>query len=357
MHGVKKIIFLSILSLIACDISLWVQAKETNIEEVISRMYNNWLSDYWNIPTFKPEKNIRRDEVAKFITIFADTILDQQWEETPTCYTFTDIPEKNNLKNYIIQSCELWYMKWKNNKFTPSDNLTNEQAIAIIIRTHEWILEEPIHDRSKNYYNKAQELKILDWLNISNKKQAITRGEFATLLYKTSQLWRWNTLLEWIGTMITSFIDMLWIKINSHTGISKDFIAQAAVCLSGANTTTETDFNMMGMNFYVKSYRQIRWFEWNQCKIYERTEDAKVTIITGMVLNAISSGATQVEIDEQRTMIESGVQSTIGEDGICLYDTWTLVMKLQKELSGESLPMGDLGNTIDNCTGELYKKE
>ncbi|MEI6672297.1 MAG: hypothetical protein WCL02_02820 [bacterium] len=46
-----------------------------------------------------------------------------------------------------------------------------------------------------------------------------------------------------------------------------------------------------------------------------------MSITTGMIFNAISSGATQAEIDEQIATIESGMQTTIGKDGICMYDT------------------------------------
>ena len=319
-------------------------------------MYDNWLSLYSTSATFKPDKSIRRDEAAKFITICANVILNPQWKESPECYTLNDV-KTNNLQTYIIQSCELWYMKWNKNTFNPSGNLTNAEAIAIVVRTHEGQLVEPKTDRSKNYYTRAKELGITDWLDTANKTAAITRGNFATLLYNTSQLWWWSQLAKGFGTMITSFIDMLGIKVNLHTGMSNEFISQASICLSWASTTTETNFDMMGMNFYIKSYRQIRWFEWNKCKVYERAEAANINISTGMIANAINSGATQSEINEEIAMMQSGIQETIGKDGICTYDTWTLVMKLQKELSGESLPMGDLGNDTDNCVWALYDYE
>jgi len=354
----KKFFFPVLLMLIAIPcISLWAQTQQTNIQDVISWMYDNWLSIYSTAATFTPEKNIRRDEAAKFITVFAYSILNQQGKESPECYTFNDINKANSLQTYIIQSCELWYMKWANNKFDPTGNLTNEQAIAITIRANDWWLEEPKSDRSKNYYARAKELGITDWLDLSNKTAAITRGNFATLVYNTSQSSWWSQLAKGIGTMITSFIDMLGIKINSHTGITNEFIAQASTCLSWSSTITETDFDMMGMNFYIKSYRQIIWFDGNLCKIYERTEDAKVNIFTGIALSAISSGSSQTEIDEKLAVIESGMKAAIGEDGFCKYTTWVLVANLQKELSGQSLPMGDLGNNTDNCTWVLYENK
>ncbi|MEI8252887.1 MAG: hypothetical protein WCG25_03975 [bacterium] len=41
-------------------------------------MYDNSLSDYSNSDSFKPTKNIRRDEAAKFITKFSQTFLQQR---------------------------------------------------------------------------------------------------------------------------------------------------------------------------------------------------------------------------------------------------------------------------------------
>ncbi|MEI8009063.1 MAG: hypothetical protein WCI00_06930 [bacterium] len=65
------------------------------------------MSIYSTAATFTPDKNIRRDEAAKFITIFAYSILNQQGKESPECYTFNDINKANSLQTYIIQSCEL----------------------------------------------------------------------------------------------------------------------------------------------------------------------------------------------------------------------------------------------------------
>ena len=325
-------------------------------------MYDNWLTMFSTSATFKPEKNIRRDEAAKFITVFADTIMNQKGKETASCYTFTDISAKNTLKNYIVQSCELWYIKWKNNKFTPAGNLTNEQAIAIVIRMSEWPLAEPQSNRSKNYYAKAKELGLLEGLDLLNTKKTITRGQFATLLYRTAQNYGdtndlgsqiGNALSGMVNTMVTELISMLGIHINSNIWLNNDFIQKANICYSGAAITTETNFDMLGMNFYTKSYRQIRWWIGNQCAVYERIDAASVNVSTGQIQSALASGATQSEIDTQMAKMQSGMQAILGKDGICLYSTWTLVKNLQSELSGEFIPIPDMSSEL-NCTWSLY---
>ena len=367
MRWIKFLLPLVVIMGIIPSVSLGAQTQQTNIQEVVSRMYENGLTVFSTSATFHPERNIRRDEAAKFISLFAQEVLDQQWESDPACYTFNDIATTNSLKDYITQSCELGYMKWANNKFNPSGNLSNQQAIAIVIRTYEWRLDEPKTDRSQNYYARAKELGITDWLNISNKTAAITRGNFATLVYRVAKineeqnpigtaLLSWvNTLLSWVSSMFDGLIGMLWFQMNSYSGVTANFILQAGVCFSGADTTIDTNFDMVGMNFSMKIYRQIRWLDWNQCKVYERIDAANVKISTSQKQNALMSGLSQTDITAQIAEAQSGLQDAIGKDGICTYTTWVLLDNLQKEASGEFIPMPNINSAESNCTGALYE--
>lgn len=343
-----------------------VSTNDDDIDSVVDWLYENGLTVFSTSATFHPERSIRRDEAAKFMVIFAENILDEQSEEDPACDTFTDIAQTNSLKEYIIQACDLGYLKWSNHKATPSNNLSNQQALAIIMRMYEWQLDEPKSDRSKNYYARAKELGISDGLNLTDKKQNITRWKFATLLYRIADIiatenWDneidtfWSELEEWLTTLFEGLVEMLWLKINAHSGLNNDFINKAAICESWASVTTETNFDMIWMNFSMTTYRQIRWFEGTQCKIYERIDAASVTIATGQMQSGLFSGATQAEIDEQISEVQSGIKQSIWKDGICLYNTGTLFENLQLELSGEFMPM-PMGDKT-NCTWALYEEE
>jgi len=70
-------------------------------------MYDNGLTSYVSQDQFRPDKTIRRDEASKFVTKFSQAILLQEQQENSDCYMFNDIPKKSNLKDYIIQACEL----------------------------------------------------------------------------------------------------------------------------------------------------------------------------------------------------------------------------------------------------------
>lgn len=77
------------------------------MQEVVSWMYENGLTIYSTAQTFKTASNIRRDETAKLISVFAQSILDQEGQEDRSCYGFTDVSSKNTMKVHITQACEL----------------------------------------------------------------------------------------------------------------------------------------------------------------------------------------------------------------------------------------------------------
>lgn len=335
-------------------------------------MYDKGLTDYNTKAQFKSEKNIRRDEASKFITEFAQTVLEKQWTESSICYMFSDVPNSNKLRDYMVQSCELWYMKGKNNKFNPGWYLSNAQAIAIVIRMSEWVLDEPKSDRSKNYYKKANELWLLDWLSLLDRRQYISRWKFATLLYRVNQnIWDSNLredsqaiseefgnfdeiLSSWLNTMLNAMIDFLGFKVNSHSGINSDFINKATLCTSWTSNTTETDFDMLWMNFYMKMYREIRWREWSKCIVYERIDGATVNIPTKQIQSAIASGyTTQQEADLQIAEMQTLIQKSIGKDWLCKYPISFFTAELAKELSWDFNPMPD-DNLSEYCTWSIF---
>lgn len=356
----KRMLVVGCLSILLC-IGIWTKAQEITTQEVVSWMYENGLTIYSNQQAFKPANKIRRDEAAKLITLFAKNVLFQEWDRDSSCYGFTDVSSQNTMKAYITQVCELWYMKWSNKKFNPTWNLTNQQAIAIIIRMFEWWMDEPKYDRSRNYYTRAKELGLLEWTNLQQKTVQISRWVFATLLYKLSILNDETTILSWwdilwsgLEMLGDAMLGLFWLKINSYTGLSQTFIDQAATCISGANSTTEIEFEMIGINFYTKSYREIRWWEGGKCKVYERTEDFRADVSTWMLQSLIESGTTQAEIDERMDKMQESTQESIGKDGICKYSTWELVSMLALELSWQLLSSMTSSNDGKDCTWSLY---
>lgn len=374
MHLLKKLIpFIFVLSVVPW-ISQW--SSQEDIGWVISWMYDNGLTSYVSQDQFRPDKTIRRDEASKFVTKFSQAILLQEQQENSDCYIFNDIPKKSNLKDYIIQACELWHMKWSNNKFNPSWNLSNAQAITIIIRMYEWMLDEPKSDRSKNYYQRAEELALLDGLSLSDKKKAITRWEFAILLYRlwtqlneaqvredseslyeSDTIWDtlWDSLQQWATEMFEYFVEMMWFHINLHTWLTTTFINQASMCISWSSVMTQTDFDMLSININFKQYTKINgWNSW-KCEVYERIDGVDIKMLGWQIQQALSSGSSIEEINQQFSIIRDAFADVLWKDGICLYDTWALVANLQNALSWTYLSSSFINSSQATCTWSMYQ--
>jgi hypothetical protein len=354
MSLLKKILLVAFILSAIPFVSLWTN-DNSDTDWVIYWMYDNWLTDYSNKAQFRPDKNIRRDEAAKFITNFAQTILGEQWEENSICYMFNDVPNKNKLRDYVIQSCELWYMKWKNNKFNPDGLLSNAQAIAIVIRMYEWILDEPKSDRSKNYYKSADELGLIDWLNLLDRKKEISRWNFATLLYRFADIvgneynpgqddWDYTDDYSWSDEMVISY----------YSWITADFLSSANTCSPSSNITN-VEFSVLWIDAQMKIYREIKWREGDKCLLYERMDDFSMSLNYDIFAQAFWTGIYSLTWSNEFDSILTGAQALIWKYITCRYSTWELVDMFQSELSGDlgeaSFDMDKQGQ--DDCTWTL----
>jgi hypothetical protein len=213
-------------------------------------------------------------------------------------------------------------------------------------------------------------------LDLSNRAKEISRWDFATLLYKIHQIiWNSNLLQDdqdssqrdnsfsdalssWLDTMFNTMVSLLGFKINSHSGLNNDFISKVSWCISWSANITETNFDMLWINFYMKMYRELRWLDWNKCKMYERIDDAKVNISPIQIQIAIASwNTTQQEVDKQLAEMQASMKEVIGKDGICKYTTWDFMIQFQNELSWNFYPIPDATtlSVSQACTWSLFE--
>lgn len=151
------------------------------LQDAITRMKDSWLTKYSTISSFMPFNTMKREEAAKFFSVFATTAFAKE-ENPDTSCVFTDIGTADyTLKTNIISSCKLGLFKWSKWQFIPKDNLTNAQAVAVLIRIMVWMMDESTTDRYKQYIAKAKEFGLI-WNILPNNN--ITRWEAAVLLYK-----------------------------------------------------------------------------------------------------------------------------------------------------------------------------
>lgn len=163
-------------------IMTWSQPYTSEqLQDAIDRMYKQWLTKYDTIDGYMPEKNMTREEAAKFFGVFAVEQFSKTEYSTNEC-DFYDINKADrSLIDNITQACRLWIFKWSRWNYMPKANLTNAEAITVLIRIMVWMQDESTQPWYTNYMTMALERELIG--NI-NPMRYITRWEAAVLLYK-----------------------------------------------------------------------------------------------------------------------------------------------------------------------------
>lgn len=160
----------------------WAQPYTSEqLQDAIERMYNQWLTKYDTIDAYLPNKNMTREEAAKFFGVFAVEQFGKTEYNTNNC-DFNDISKADrSLIDNITQACRLGIFKWSRWNYMPKVNLTNAEAVAVLIRIMAWMQDESTQPRYTNYITIAQVRELIG--NIDPMRN-ITRWEAAVLLYK-----------------------------------------------------------------------------------------------------------------------------------------------------------------------------
>lgn len=181
------------------DASLYLQNLEEYFNSIwlnelriaINRMYERWLTIYNTPDTFMYKNGLRRDEATKFFVKYAKDILWIRPDTNKVWCEFTDLDKAwPDLKELIVESCQLWLFQWYQWKFMPEQQLTNAQALAVFIRMIDWWKDESDGHFADNYLRKAQELWIVEWLSLNIRSLfdvPTTRWDVALMIYRASQ--------------------------------------------------------------------------------------------------------------------------------------------------------------------------
>lgn len=229
LKNMKKLLLI-ILSFIFFWGFIWAS---TSKNDVISRMYQNWLTKFDNPTDFMESKSLRRDEASKFFVQYSKDLLNKTTDETKAeCNTLSDLNKWwSDLSETMKDSCKLWLFQWYKGKFMPTQTLTKWQAITVLIRMIDGKKDETQWHFAQKYYERALELWILDWVTLSSKTfdYLITRGDMARLLYNA-----WN-----IGKNTTSNNNGLsTVCINDVCTSGTSITCKGSVCTSTNWTTT-----------------------------------------------------------------------------------------------------------------------
>lgn len=180
--------------------SVWY-AADVELETAVSWMYENWLTKYDNIKSFRPEDYITREEAAKFAVQYGSNIIWSWFMESYVEDLSCEFNDKNlfdvSLVKSIFDACKHRIFKWSKGSFMPKQQLTQAQWVTVVRRLISWWRTETIPIRYEIYFMEAQSKWMLVNTSIVNiaeaDNRAISRWDFARLMFAAYGLRREHT--------------------------------------------------------------------------------------------------------------------------------------------------------------------
>lgn len=166
--------------------------KNTNnipeLNQAITWMYEKWLTVFNEPTSFMAYNWLRRDEAAKFYVQYAKQVMWRTPDYSKQWCNFKDLDKaRPDLKDVIVESCQLWLFQWNNWKFMPTQQLTNAQAITVFMRLREWYKDEKGSHFANNYYESAHSQWLLYDTPLDNREnfdKYTTRWDVAKMLFR-----------------------------------------------------------------------------------------------------------------------------------------------------------------------------
>lgn len=248
MNKLKKL--LSIISIfviwwtqLSANIAHWETTYDPEFASALDWMYTNWLTQYYTEDYYLPNKNLTREQAAKFFTEFATKILWKEADESLSCDFNDTYNADSSLKDYIVKSCQLWLMNGNNNKFMPKATLTKAQALTILVRALDWPQSENTTPWWNNYFQKARELWITNETNTNKLSKTVSRWEIALLLYRS-----WTNASNIAQDTTSDLWDILWWLLSNWTSTNTDSSSSSNWTSSTTTDNTTTDNVIVSTN-------------------------------------------------------------------------------------------------------------
>jgi len=153
---------------------------------VLDWMFSEGLTRYDQVADFRPNDFITRGEAAKFVNQYAQL----EWlTKNYTQCNFWDIAGYDyTLVPHIAEACAYGLLKGSNGTFNPNGNITEAQAITVVIRSLYGFLDETGQYRRQPYYEAGKQLGIIQSETLQGTNQVnITRQKLGTWFYIASQ--------------------------------------------------------------------------------------------------------------------------------------------------------------------------
>jgi hypothetical protein len=188
MRHYQTLITSCLVTLLASTIA-WIGLTNVSAlsDDTFDWLVNNGLTKYTNLQDFRPNDPISRGEAAKFLTQYGRLI---ELQEVDKSCEFSDIRDyDSSLTSFIIQSCQLELFQWSQGKFMPYNQITQAQALAVVIRSLEGYLDESKTPWYQAYVDVGQEIWLLDGVDLALlDRTPITRSQLATWLHQAYEV-------------------------------------------------------------------------------------------------------------------------------------------------------------------------
>ena len=156
-------------------------------DDIILMLNKKWVTIHKTWQDFKPNKNVRRDEAAKMLSVASKTITNKSNLTPAASCSFNDLDDAwADLRDVVKESCKLWLFKWSNNKFNPANSITNAQLLTVVWRMLYWMQDETWEHYAKPYIDKLTKDWYLSDMNLtkSDWNNQAKRWDIAKLLAK-----------------------------------------------------------------------------------------------------------------------------------------------------------------------------
>ena len=152
--------------------------------DVFPWMIENNLTKFSDVDDFRPSDSITRAEASKFITNYAGLIGLEKWDNS--CNFRDTVGFDTTLTPYIQDACEYGLFRGNNGNFLPRNSITEAEALVVIVRSLEGMMDESGTPWYGAYYDRAYELSIIeDADSISPMSTTrITREKLGTWLHR-----------------------------------------------------------------------------------------------------------------------------------------------------------------------------
>lgn len=183
----KFLIVLSILILCMTNIVFaksFSDVKNTNYVESVEQLTELKVINGYDDNTFKPNKEIKRSEMAKMLIVALGK--ESSVKTTVTQKTFPDVPMNHWAVGYIELASELNLIKgYPNGNFAPDDKVSYVEAVTMMLRALNYNKEMENLSWPDGYMQKASEIKLTKNVTYNNANDDAIRGEISNMLWNT----------------------------------------------------------------------------------------------------------------------------------------------------------------------------